>query len=219
MSAGPVHAGFDEGVTAYEREDYATALREFLPAAQNGDGIAQSYVGVIYQYGLGVVADLEKAVYWYAQAADNGDTMAQRILGDLHAEGAWGKRDFTAAARWYELAAEAGDVDAQRKLGNLCLEGRGIKRDHNLAAKWLQQAAGQDDLQAREALRNTYVDRTAQKTGRSRANGRVETALRAPSRCAGASQTLPTTSTSKSNFQNPESTTRATLLNLARFQD
>jgi hypothetical protein len=60
ISSGPVDAGFEEGVAAYERENYAAALREFLPVARNGDGIAQSYVGVIYQYGLGIPADLGK---------------------------------------------------------------------------------------------------------------------------------------------------------------
>ena len=185
MSSKPVRAGFDEGVAAYEREDYAAALREFLPIARRGDGMAQSYVGVMYQYGLGSTADLEKAVYWYSQAADSGDTMAQRVLGDLHAEGAWGKRDYAAAAQWYELAAEGGDVDAQRQLGNMYLEGRGVRRDHNLAAKWLHQAARQNDLQARELLRNTYVDRSTEKTRRDMANGRMEMALRAPSNCAG----------------------------------
>jgi hypothetical protein len=184
LSSGPVHAGFEEGVAAYERKNYAAALREFLPVAKNGDGAAQGYVGVIYQYGLGVAADLEKAVNWYSRAANNGDTMAQRILGNLHAEGVWGTRDNTAAAQWYELAAEAGDVDAMRKLGNMYLKGRGVRRDHNLAAKWLQRAAGQDDLQARGPLRNTTVDHPTGKAGRGRANGRVETALRAPSSCA-----------------------------------
>ena len=38
MSVGPVRAGFDEGVAAYEREDYAFALREFMPLARGGDG-------------------------------------------------------------------------------------------------------------------------------------------------------------------------------------
>ena len=184
MSVGPVRAGFDEGVAAYEREDYTAALREFMPMARHGDGTAQSYVGVIYQYGLGTTADLEKAVYWYAQAANNGDTMAQRILGDLHAEGAWGKRDYAAAAQWYELAAESGDIDAQRKLGSMYLQGHGVPRDHNLAAKWLHRAARQDDLQARDLLRNTYVDRSTKKTRRGAANGRLDSALRAPSNCA-----------------------------------
>ncbi len=49
MSSEPVRAGFNEGVAAYEREDYAAALREFMPIARRGDGMAQSYVGVMYQ--------------------------------------------------------------------------------------------------------------------------------------------------------------------------
>jgi TPR repeat protein len=141
--------------------------------------------------GWGFRRTSEKAVNWYSQAANNGDSMAQRILGDLHAQGAMGTRDDTAAAGWYELAAEAGDADAMRKLGNMYLEGRGVRRDHNLAAKWLQNAAERDDPQAREVLLNTNVDRPTKKNGRDRANGRIETALRAPSRCAGGFRNAP----------------------------
>ncbi len=52
--AGPAWAGFAEGLAAYERGDYATALREFRPLAEQGDATAQSVLGNIYGEGLGV---------------------------------------------------------------------------------------------------------------------------------------------------------------------
>lgn len=185
LVAGRGYAGYDEGVAAYEREDYVTALRELMPVAKSGDAYAQGYVGVIYQYGLGVPSNLEKAVHWYGKAAKNGDSMSQRILGDLHAEGTWGKRDYVAAAQWYELAAKAGDKDAQRKLGNLYLEGHGVGRDYNVAAKWLQQAAWQDDSEARKILRTTFVNRGGEKSFRGETSGQTHPALRSPSNCDG----------------------------------
>ena len=33
----PAWAGFDEGLAAYQRGDYATALREWRPLAEQGD--------------------------------------------------------------------------------------------------------------------------------------------------------------------------------------
>src|SRR6266404_1422448 len=40
--------------TAYDRSNYTTALKTWLPSAQAGDKVAQTYVGEIYEKGLGV---------------------------------------------------------------------------------------------------------------------------------------------------------------------
>jgi len=42
MLASPVLAGFQEGVDGYNRGDYATALKEFRPLAEQGDGLNPS---------------------------------------------------------------------------------------------------------------------------------------------------------------------------------
>ena len=184
FSPGLARAGFDEGVAAYEREDYARALAELLPLARGGNAYAQTYVAVIYHYGLGVNADLGTAVSWYARAAEAGDSLAQRILGDLHYEGAWDKVDYAAAAQWYQIAAKGGDVDAQRKLGAMYLDGLGVPVDHNAAARWLSEAASQDDAQARALLRDSRVDRSRPRA-RPGPDGNGALALRMPSKCAG----------------------------------
>ncbi len=48
----PAWAGFYEGVAAYQRGDYATALREFRPLAERGIAIAQRNLGVMYIQGV-----------------------------------------------------------------------------------------------------------------------------------------------------------------------
>jgi hypothetical protein len=87
-------AGFDEGVAAYDRGDYATALEEWLPIAEQGDGRAQLYLGTMFDIGLGVPQDYAEAVKWYRLAAEQGAYMAlgQRFLSasmiSLNIEGA-----------------------------------------------------------------------------------------------------------------------------------
>ncbi len=44
--AAPAWAGLDEGVAAYERRDYATALREWRPFAEQGDDSAGAVVRI-----------------------------------------------------------------------------------------------------------------------------------------------------------------------------
>ncbi|HVH82282.1 MAG TPA: sel1 repeat family protein, partial [Stellaceae bacterium] len=59
-AAGPVQDGFD----AYERKDYATALRLWQQEADKGDVKAEYDLGVLYRDGEGVVQDYAQAVMW-----------------------------------------------------------------------------------------------------------------------------------------------------------
>ena len=45
---------FDKGLTAYNNGDYATALKEWKPLAEEGDVDAQTNLGLMYQNGWGV---------------------------------------------------------------------------------------------------------------------------------------------------------------------
>jgi len=59
--AAPAWADWDEGVAAYKRGDYATALREFRVLAEQGDAEAQFNLGLMYDKGQGVPQDYVQA--------------------------------------------------------------------------------------------------------------------------------------------------------------
>ncbi len=65
----PAWAGMDEGVAAHKRGDYATALREFRPLAEQGVAEAQYNLGQMYRRGHGVPRDYAKAHLWFNLAA------------------------------------------------------------------------------------------------------------------------------------------------------
>ncbi len=65
----PAWAGFDEGFAAYQRGDYATALREWRPLAKQGVADAQHNLGLMYDYGQGVPQDYVQAHMWFNLAA------------------------------------------------------------------------------------------------------------------------------------------------------
>ena len=75
---------FDKGLTAYNNGDYATALKEWKPLAEEGDVDAQYYLGVLYDNGDGVPQDYKEAVRWYTLAAKQGDVDAQYNLSLIH---------------------------------------------------------------------------------------------------------------------------------------
>ncbi len=62
LSPGSATAGFDEGVAAYQRGDYRTALREFVRLALAGNSSAQFNLGVMYDLGQGVPQNYAEAV-------------------------------------------------------------------------------------------------------------------------------------------------------------
>ena len=96
----PAWAGFDEGVAAFKRGDYATALREFRPLAERGDATAQFNLGIMYDTGLGVPQDYAEAARWYRKAADQGNATAQFNLGFMYSNGRGVPQDYAKAVKW-----------------------------------------------------------------------------------------------------------------------
>src|SRR5215510_9062744 len=78
---------------AYDRANYATALKVWLPLAQGGDPAAQTYVGEIYEKGLGTPPDYAAAADWYRRAAERGYARAAVNLGNLIEQGLGGPQD------------------------------------------------------------------------------------------------------------------------------
>jgi TPR repeat protein len=115
LLASPAGAGFDEGVAAYNRKDYAAALREFLPLARQGHVAAQYNMGVMHESGQGVPQDHAEAVKWYRLAAERGHARAQFNLGGMYMHG-WGvPQDRVQAYMWFHLAAERLPEGASRR--------------------------------------------------------------------------------------------------------
>jgi TPR repeat protein len=65
-------ADFLKGLVAAQRGDFATALREWTPLAEQGDAFAQTNLGLMYSKGKGVPQDYKTAVKWYRLAAEQG---------------------------------------------------------------------------------------------------------------------------------------------------
>ena len=80
-------ADFQKGLTAYQSGDFATALREWTPLAEQGNASAQYNLGLMYRNGRGVPQDDKTAVKWYRLAAEQGHASAQYNLGQTYRKG------------------------------------------------------------------------------------------------------------------------------------
>lgn len=89
---------------AFDRADYKTALKVWLPTAEQGDAEAQTNVGEIFERGLGGEPNYKLAAFWYQKAADQGDSRAQFNLGTLYEQGHGVEKDQLIAMNWYRKA-------------------------------------------------------------------------------------------------------------------
>ncbi len=103
--AVPACTEFQDGFAAYNRHDYATALQELKPLAEQGDSDAQFILGQMYYSGMGVPPHLAEAVTWYRKAAEQGHGLAQFKLGLMYDVGEGVPKDIVLAHMWLDLAA------------------------------------------------------------------------------------------------------------------
>jgi TPR repeat protein len=150
LSIGTACAGpKEDGVAAYYRHDYATALRIFRPLAAQGNAAAQFSLGLMYANGQGVAQDNAEAVKWYQLAAKQKHTQSQLNLGTMYLEGKGVAQDYAEAVKWYRFAADRGNAEANFFLGTMYAEGQGVAKDLVRAYMWLSLGAVSGDADAK----------------------------------------------------------------------
>jgi hypothetical protein len=143
---------------AFDRANYATALKVWLPLAEQGDQAAQTYVGEIFEKGLGVQPDHATAATWYRRAAERGYSRAALNLGNLYERGLGVPRDPAQALSWYQRAAgskavtfEIAPAAATAEVTQLRAEVGELRRELDAKGKELARVQGELD-RARRAL-------------------------------------------------------------------
>ena len=136
-----VAADLRAGLDAYERGDYATALTELRPLAEQGDPAAQLNLGLMYANGSGVPQDYAEAVKWYRLTAEQGHVEAQFTLGVLYGRGLGVPQNYVEAAKWFRRAAEQRHKASQHILANYYADGQGVPQNHAEAYFWYSLAA------------------------------------------------------------------------------
>jgi uncharacterized protein len=113
--AVPVVAGpFEDAGAAYDRADYATALRLYRGMAEQGNGNAQYSLGTMYAKGQGVAQDYVEAAKWYRLAADQDHVQAQFNLGIMYDNGRGVAPNKVLAHMWFSLSAAQGNQEAAK---------------------------------------------------------------------------------------------------------
>ncbi|MDQ6699454.1 MAG: metallophosphoesterase [Acidobacteriota bacterium] len=153
--AHSLSADFQAGLTAYQKGDFASALKEWQPLADKGAAEAQYNLGLLYAKGQGVQQDSAQAANWYRKAAEQGFVEAEFNLGLLYSGGEGVPKDSSEAMKWFLKAAEKGDAKAADTVGSF-FEAEGTFKNYAEAEKWYRKAAEQGVASAQFNLGAMY---------------------------------------------------------------
>ncbi len=104
-------ADFYTGFLAAEAEDWATALKEWVPLAEEGNAGAQTNLGQMYARGIGVIEDHVIAAKYHAAAAEQGVQPSMFYMAVAFGAGDGVPVDAIQAWKWAMLCQKQGDPD------------------------------------------------------------------------------------------------------------
>ena len=154
----PAWADYQAGLSAYQRGDYATALKEWRPLAEQENADAQNNLGAMYVNGQGVTKDDTEAFKWLKRAAEKGHVGAQYSLGAMYHRGEGVPKDVAESIKWLRRAAEQGHARAQYHVSARYKNGLGVPEDVAESTKWLRRAAEQGYAHAQSSISSRYED-------------------------------------------------------------
>ena len=143
---------------AYDRANYATSLQVWLPKAKDGDAQAETYVGEIFEKGMGQPSDPGKAAEWYQKAADQGYQRALSNLAYLYEKGLGVPQDPLKALNLYRRAAGINDDQLTFASEVTAVRQETQSQLDTMAAQLEQQTAAADQLRQQLSDSQQQVD-------------------------------------------------------------
>lgn len=155
---------FQQGLDAYQEENYETAVPLFQKAADLGHGPAQYYLAECYYHSHGVEEDLDTAFRWYKAAAEQNYPPALFQMGKRYQIGNGVTQDESEAFRLFELAAKQGYPPALVRIADCYLEGKGVAENKTEAFRLFKAAAEQGNAEGQYQVGLCYAQGHGTKT-------------------------------------------------------
>jgi TPR repeat protein len=147
---------------AFLRGNFAVALSLYLALASQGSIEAQTYVGRIYENGLGIAKNTVEAERWYRSALGRAaeklpdDPGSLTSLGWMYDEGKVVEKNSNKALEFYRRAAEQGYPRAEHNLGICYQTGDGVPKDNKQAVAWFRRAVSHNYAPSMLSLGDMY---------------------------------------------------------------
>ena len=108
-----------DGVEAYKKKDYDSAVTIFREAIELGSAEAVNHLGLCYERGHGVEKSDSVAYEHYVASAKDDCYMAMYNIGRYYERGRVVAKDVDEAVKWYRKAARMGELSSQKALKRL----------------------------------------------------------------------------------------------------
>jgi TPR repeat protein len=143
-------ADFLDACESVKKHNFADAHAKLNVLADKNHAKSMTLVGFLYERGLGVEKNVDKAAQYYEKAAAKGLPEAESRMGHLllNSENKLQKQT-KSATYWIQKAANHGVSEAEATLGKLYYEGNHLPIKNSEAVRWLRRAAdkGHEDAQ------------------------------------------------------------------------
>jgi TPR repeat protein len=151
-----VRMHYQLGRAFYDKEDYASAFREFSIASSSGYAAAKGALGFLHDQALGTVADKAKAIALYREASDGNVAFAAHNLGVMLREGDGVPIDYASSLAYFRKAVDLGYRQSLVDIGFAYDNGYAVTRDHVEAVRWYRLAAQDNTPEALNNLGSAY---------------------------------------------------------------
>lgn len=128
------------GLTAYSRNDFATAIRQFTVACDARFGNGCYNLGVMVRDGEGIASDKARAATLFAAACKGGNANGCYNLGLFYDDGTGVTRNQTTAASYYVKACDAGKAGGCYNAGVAYDRGDGVNQSYDRAIGYYRRA-------------------------------------------------------------------------------
>jgi Tfp pilus assembly protein PilF len=144
---------FQVAIRAHEKKDFMEAEKHFTISANEGNVMAQCFLGDMYYCGQGVKQDYKIAANWFLKAAQQGNLRSQRLIGFMYYNGEGVVKNNLEAEKWLLKAAAQDSLVSQSVLALLYIE----EKEYQMAFFWLKKAADKNYDIAQYELGKMYL--------------------------------------------------------------
>ncbi|MDY6407709.1 MAG: tetratricopeptide repeat protein [Pseudomonadota bacterium] len=151
-------AGLPEAIKAFDKAEYKTAYPEMMALASEGNSTAAYYMGKMYHDGLGVEADIAKAIQYFEQADKGYYSEATVQLGKMALAGEGMAQNQDLGIEYLKKAAYAGNGNAMYELGSLYEKGEGVEKNYTHAFGFFYMGALKGEKRSQVKTARYYLN-------------------------------------------------------------
>ncbi len=137
-------------------QDYDGAYIYYKKACDNGIADGCTYLGSLYEFGMGTKQNITKAFNLYRQGCDEGSAVGCVNLGLMYAEGKHIKINEKKGFNLTKKGCEQGSGLGCSNLAHLYRFGMGVKKNKKMAAKFFKKACDMREIRGCVGLGQSY---------------------------------------------------------------